>query len=204
MPVTAFDGLLLVVVLISAILAAFRGFTREMLAILSWVLAAVAAFYFYEKLMPYTLPYSEALSDNKYFGIFVAAAPIFLLTLVVVSYVTVRFSNFVLESAIGPLDRSLGFLFGALRGVLLAVVALIFFDFLITPTQQPQWVAQAKSKPFLEHIGQVLIEALPEDAGQKLLDKLDENKAAPSVPSEEESEGGEDAAPSGKDLRTGA
>jgi len=182
MIITPFDMLVVALVLISALLAALRGFTREMLSILSWVVALLIAYYLYDDLLPFTLPYSEKISDNTYLGIFVSAFPIFLLTLILVSYATVRISNFILESAIGALDRSLGFIFGAVRGILLAVVALIFFNFLVAPTLQPEWIAKAKTKPFLEHIGMVIVDALPENAGQNLLDKIDGSPS--SIPNE--------------------
>jgi membrane protein required for colicin V production len=57
MPITLLDGLLLVIMLISAVLAMIRGFVREVLSIVSWVAAAVAAFMLYERVMPYTQQY---------------------------------------------------------------------------------------------------------------------------------------------------
>ena len=57
MPITLLDGILIVIMLISALLAMIRGFVREVLSVVSWVLAAVAAFYLYKPLLPYVEPY---------------------------------------------------------------------------------------------------------------------------------------------------
>ena len=79
----------------------------------------------------------------------VAAAVVFFATLIVVSLFTVRLSDAILDSKIGALDRSLGFVFGAVRGFLLAVVAFAIFSWLVGDKQQPQWVQNAKTRPML-------------------------------------------------------
>jgi membrane protein required for colicin V production len=71
---------------------------------------------------------------------------VFILTLIVVSIITVRISDMVLDSRIGALDRTLGFLFGLARGLLIMVVAFLFFAWLVPDKQQPDWVRSAKSR----------------------------------------------------------
>ena len=64
-----------------------------------------------------------------------SAAVIFLITLIVVSYITMRIADFIIDSRVGALDRTLGFVFGAARGILLLVVALLFFNWLVAAPQ---------------------------------------------------------------------
>ena len=71
-------------------------------------------------------------------------------------------------SRIGALDRTLGFLFGAARGLLLAVVGFLFFNWLVSDKQQPAWVKDAKLKPLLESSGASLMSLLPEDPEKAL------------------------------------
>lgn len=123
MPITILDGILLVIMFLSAILAMIRGFVREVLSIASWVAAAIAAFLLYKQVLPFVQQYIA--QENVALGVSVAG--VFLITLILVSYITMRISDFVLDSRIGALDRSLGFVFGALRGLLLVVVAMLFF-----------------------------------------------------------------------------
>ncbi len=87
----------------------------------------------------------------------------FLLTLIVVSIITVRISDAILDSKVGALDRTLGFMFGAARGVLLCVVAFLFFNWLVPEKTQPEWVREAKTRPFLQSTGDQLMAMLPED-----------------------------------------
>ena len=153
MPITLLDGLLLAIMFISAVLAMIRGFVREVLSIVSWVAAAAAAFLLYERVLPYTQQYIS----QEIVAMAVSAAAVFLVTLLVVSYITMRISDFVLDSRIGALDRTLGFVFGAVRGLLLVVVAMMFFNWFVQPEQQPQWVKDAKSRPILLSIGERLV-----------------------------------------------
>jgi membrane protein required for colicin V production len=152
------------IVLISALLSMMRGFTREVLAIGSWAAAAAAAYYFYPLVMPYATPYihKEIVAQA------VSAAAVFFATLIVVSLFTVRFSDAILDSKIGALDRSLGFLFGAARGFLLGVVAFSIFNWLVAERQQPEWVKTAKTRPALIDTANRVVALLPDDAASTI------------------------------------
>jgi len=123
MPITLLDIILIGVMLISALLAMIRGFMREILSIAAWVIAAVATLYAYSKL----LPFAKTYFNNDIVAAAVVVGGTFLLTLIVVSIITVRFSDMVLDSRVGALDRTLGFLFGLGRGLIIVVVAFLFF-----------------------------------------------------------------------------
>ena len=159
MPITLLDIILLVVMLISGLLAMIRGFMREILSIGAWGIAALVTLYSYSRVLPIAQGY---ISSNM-----VAAAvtigAVFLITLLVVSVITVRISDMVLDSRVGALDRTLGFLFGLGRGLLVVVVAFLFFAWLVPERSQPQWVREAKSKVVLQSTGQWLLSMLPED-----------------------------------------
>ena len=171
------------VVLVSAVLSLMRGFTREVLAIGSWIAAAAAAYYFHPYVTPYLAPYIHKPVMLQA----VAAAIVFFATLIVVSLFTVRLSDAILDSKIGALDRSLGFVFGAVRGFLLAVVAFAIFNWLVGDKQQPDWVQKAKTRPILTDTADRIIAILPEDAATTLETWI-KSKAAPSgadVPADE-------------------
>src|SRR3954464_13949179 len=89
MPITILDIILLGVMLVSALLAMIRGFMREILSIAAWVIAAGATLYAYAKL----LPYAKSYFNNDIVASVVVIAGTFLLTLIIVSVITVRFSD---------------------------------------------------------------------------------------------------------------
>jgi membrane protein required for colicin V production len=185
------DLAVIIVVLVSGLLALLRGFTREVLAVLSWVAAAAAAYYLHPLVVPYVKPYIS--KDN--IALAAAAAIVFFATLVVVSLFTVKISDIILDSKIGALDRTLGFLFGAARGLLLAVVAFVFYGWLVPEGSQPEWVKSARTKPVLQASGDRLREFLPDDI-DSLVAKIKTKK--PGVGEEPPTESESEAKPGGE------
>jgi membrane protein required for colicin V production len=159
MPVTWLDLLLLGVMLVSGLLAMIRGFMREVLSIAAWVAAAVATVYLYGKL----LPIAKANISSDMLAMAAVIGGVFLLTLLLVSVLTVRISDMILDSRIGALDRTLGFLFGLARGLIIVVVAFLFFSWLVPEAKQPSGVANAKSREVLRVTGEWLQALLPQD-----------------------------------------
>jgi len=151
MPITLLDIILIGVMLISALLAMIRGFMREVLSIASWGVAAVVTLYSYTKL----LPFAKSYFNNDIVATAVVVGGTFLGTLLIVSVITVRFSDMVLDSRVGALDRTLGFLFGLGRGLIIVVVAFLFFAWLVPDRSQPEWVRGAKSRVVLQGTGAV-------------------------------------------------
>jgi membrane protein required for colicin V production len=163
---------LIAVILISAFLAMLRGFTREVLAIASWGAAAAAAFYLHPMVLPYVKPYIT----KDVLALAAAAAAVFLVTLIAVSLMTIKISDVILDSKVGALDRSLGFAFGAVRGLILCVIAFVFFNWLVPVQTQPDWVKSARMRPLLQATGDQLMAVLPEDP-EGLLNKLKKPKS---------------------------
>ena len=170
MPITGFDGIVLAIALFSAVLAMVRGFSREVLSVVSWFGSAYAAY----KLYPYGLPYAKNFIADEKFAIIASAAAIFLIALIVISFITMRIADMIIDSRIGALDRTLGFIFGAARGILIIVVAVQFFNEWVPPEKHPAWISGSKSKPFLDDLGEKLKNALPEDVAALLRKKIEE------------------------------
>lgn len=184
MPITILDAGLLAVMLISGLLAMIRGFMREILSIGAWGIAAVATLYSYSKL----LPIAKQHLSNDYVAIAVTVGGVFLLTLLVITVITVRISDMILDSRVGALDRTLGFLFGLARGLVIVVIAFLFFAWLVPDRSQPGWIRDAKSKVVLQGTGSWLMSLLPDDPESTILKRLkrpkldDQDIAEPEAP----------------------
>jgi membrane protein required for colicin V production len=168
MPISLLDIVLIVVMLISGLLAMVRGFMREVLSITAWVIAAGATLYSYGKLLPLAKQYF----NNDIVAAVAVVGGVFLLTLLIVSVLTIRVSDMVLDSRVGALDRTLGFLFGLGRGLIIVVIAFQFFTWLVPERSQPDWVKSAKSRVVLSGTGQWLMSMLPDDPESTILNKL--------------------------------
>ncbi|OPH82603.1 CvpA family protein [Nitrobacter vulgaris] len=181
MPITILDLVLLAVMLISGLLAMIRGFMREILSIASWGIAALATLYSFQKLLPFAKNYI----NNDTIAAAAVIGGVFIGTLIVISLITTRISDMVLDSRIGALDRTLGFLFGLARGLLIVVVAFLFFTWLVPDKQRPDWVTAAKSLTVLNSTGVWLQSLLPDDPENTILNKLKKNKPEEEQPDAE-------------------
>lgn len=177
MPITLLDGILVGFTLVSAVLAMVRGFSREILSIASWVAAAVAAYF----LHPIVLPYVQSYVDNSQLALAASVAIIFFIALIVVTVITMKLADFIIDSRVGALDRTLGFVYGAARGILVVAVGFLFFSWLVG-SNPPPWVENAKSRPLLESIGQWLEGVLPDDPENSILNRLSRDDAPAEAP----------------------
>ena len=164
---TAFDVGVGVLVLISAILATARGFTREILSLATWAGSAAIAAYAYFNHQDIARSYiAEPIIADV-----VTVLGTFIVALIILHLLTMRIADFVVDSRIGPLDRTLGFVFGVARGVLIAVV-IALFGLWLWPGQLPPWAADSKSLPVLTDFGNRLVSMLPPDVEKQVTDLL--------------------------------
>ena len=128
---TIIDGVVAVVVVVSALLAYSRGLVREVMAIAGWVAAAVLAFIFAPQVEPLIKEaplIGDFIGDSCELSIIGAFAAVFAVALIVVSIFTPLFSSLVQRSALGGLDQGMGFLFGVARGILLIAIAFFVYE----------------------------------------------------------------------------
>jgi membrane protein required for colicin V production len=183
---TAFDVGVGVLVLISAILATARGLTREVLSLATWAGSAAIAVYMYL----YHPDIAQQYIAEEVVANIATVVVTFIVALIVLHLLTMRIADFVVDSRIGPIDRTLGFVFGVLRGVLIAIVITIFGLWLL-PNNLPDWAANAQTLPYLRDMGNTLISMLPEGLEQQVTEilqgggsNLTDDPAAPNPPAE--------------------
>ncbi len=198
---TAFDVGVGVLVLISAILATARGLTREVLSLATWAGSAAIAAYMYFSHPDIARQYIQ----EQIVADIATVVGSFIIALIVLHLITMRIADFVVDSKIGPLDRTLGFIFGVARGVLIAVVVVIFGLWLMQ-NNLPSWAADSRSLPILRDMGDRLIAALPDDLEEQVTsllrrgsgttedDASPTDQTAPTSP-EEGTDQGEDSSP---------
>lgn len=119
---TIVDAVIAGVVLLSALFAYSRGFTREVFTLGIWVVAALAALNFYPIVEPILRDFVDLGDLTPWAAIVIA----FVIALVVLMIVGGAIASFVSNSALGPIDKGLGFLFGIARGLVLLALVWIF------------------------------------------------------------------------------
>ena len=200
---TAFDVGVGILVLISAILATAAGLTREVLSLATWAGAAAVAAYMYFNHPDLARGYIQEQIVADVATVLVS----FIIALIILHLITMRIADFVVDSKIGPLDRTLGFIFGVARGVLIAVVVVIFGEWLLNANQPggeerlPPWAQDSRSLPILRDMGEQLIAVLPEDLEKQVTDLLrrgtgtEDASPTDQPPAEEGTDGLEDGTP---------
>ncbi len=158
MSFTVADAVVLLVVAVSALLAHARGFTRETLALAGWAVAALGAFFFapfMEPLMREIPGLGGLLRGSCTLSTLAAFAVAFAFVLVILSIFTPILSGAVRDSALGGIDRGLGFLFGVARGVALVAVLYMLYDLLVPADQRLAAVDGAASMAVIDDVAAV-------------------------------------------------
>ncbi len=149
---TIIDGVAAAIILISGFLAYARGLVRETLSIVGWGGAAVIAFIFAPqgKDLVYEIPFINGLvGDSCEIALIISFTLIFIVALVVISLFTPLLAGMVSKSALGVIDRGLGFIFGLARGVLLIVVGLFVYDQFIATGEGIAIVEESQTRVLL-------------------------------------------------------
>ena len=150
MNLNGLDIAVLTVVGGSALLGLKRGFVTEVLALFAWVAVVFAVKIFH-------LPVSQVLTGMV--GTASGAAALAFVLLGGVTYFLGRMvaralGGRVKSSVLGPVDRALGFGFGALKGLILASLGFLLIVLVLDtigggPTRRPAWIKEARTYPLL-------------------------------------------------------
>ncbi len=163
---TPIDGVVALVIVVSALLAYGRGLVREAMAIIGWIAAAIVAFLFAPRVEPLVreIPVvGEFVADSCELSIVGAFTLVFVAALIIVSLFTPLFSSLVQRSALGGVDQGLGFLFGVVRGILLVAIAFFLYDTVITG-QEFTIVDDSRSAEVFSQFSGRIAEQNPEQA----------------------------------------
>ena len=156
--VTVLDCLIVLIVIVSAGYAAWRGFLWETLTIFAWVAAAFACLYF----GPYVIPLTRGMVDQPWLASLMAYGAVFAAVFIPLAFMSHRFSQSVKNSPIGPLDRAAGIAFGVVRGMVLVGLAYLAFTYFVPIRQHPHWVTEARLLPVVQSTADVLLSVVPD------------------------------------------
>ena len=159
------DYVILAIILISGLLALTRGFVSEVFSLIAWVGAYFAAI----KLSPLAEPWVHTYIHNSGAAAVVAAFAVFFVTLVVLSVIGNQFSDLIKDSPLTSVDRSLGFVFGILRGLLVICLVYLCLVTILWPEVQ-----KLDDKPVLTKTTE---KTVVEKNGEKVTEKTTETES---------------------------
>lgn len=165
------DFIVLGVVGLSTLLAFSRGFVKELLSILGWIGAVIATVMLFAPVEKIVSQYIA----NEIFASLATGIGIFVVTLFLCGIVNHWLSSHVRSNGLGALDRSLGLVFGLVRGAVVVCAAYILMAwFLPDAAERPEVVNQARTLPVVERGAAYLLSILPEDILKQGEDALDQ------------------------------
>ena len=120
-----FDVIILVLIFISALFAFFRGFSLELLSISVWIISFFVSYAYGNNL----INFFKKIINNILISTAISYVVVFLIIFVIFSFLTRKFSVFIKDSYVGLIDKSLGFIFGILRGYVIVSLCFFLFDY---------------------------------------------------------------------------
>jgi len=168
------DLAVLAVIALSAIFAFARGFVREALSIIAWIGAALITLYGFDAVYRFTTRFvtTPLLAD------LIAGAGLFLVSLILLTIVTGYLSGLMQWSALTPVDRTLGLVFGVARGLVLVSAAYLLVDITLPPNDWPSLLRDAKSQPMLAQGADIMRGILPASLQLKSAAAMDDTERA--------------------------
>lgn len=146
------------IVLLSALFALSRGFVREILGIFSWMAALFVALYTHDS----TIGFWRDMFENDLVANIAAFGSVFIGMLTSCLIIAHKVAARLRDGALNSLDRTFGFLFGGLRGLVISsLVYMIFAAFGDSRADLPQWLREAKVLPVLEASARTMVSLLP-------------------------------------------
>ena len=119
------DVIILVLILISALFAFFRGFSLELLSISVWIISFFGSYAYGNNLVNFF----NKIVNNILISTAISYVLAFLIIFIIFSFLTRKFSIFIKDSYVGLIDKSLGFIFGILRGYVIVGLCFFLFDY---------------------------------------------------------------------------
>ena len=159
MPFEIADIVIVIVLIFSGLLAYFRGFVREVLSLATWIGAALVAYYAF----PHAQPYVRDLISIKGVADAVTGTFLFVAALLILTLLSHMISGRVKESALGTMDRGLGFLFGLARGALLVCVAYIIATWFWENDELTAFIGQPLTLSYVQEGTNLLREVVPKN-----------------------------------------
>ena len=155
------DIVVIVIVLLAGIVALRLGLVRVVLGLAGWVGATLATIYGYS----YARPYAREWIGNELIADIAAGAAIFVVSMIVLTFISHTVAGGVRDSSFGMLDRSFGFLAGLAIGGVVVSAGYIFSQQVFEMTDDSAFYRDARTLPLLRRGAVLLSSAAPGDWG---------------------------------------
>lgn len=155
---TAFDIVVLLMIVLGALAGVMRGFVTEVLSLLAWVAGIFAVRFGFVGLKAFLLRFME----NDAGAAILAFVLLFLGAYIAFRYIAQSLGSRTRSSIVGPVDRLLGLGFGAFKGLLGAAVLFLLLKFAVEVVDPgkpyPAWLQAGRTEPLLEMVSKAMVD----------------------------------------------
>ena len=151
------DLLILGIIVLSALISLIRGFVKESISLISWIVAGVIAFRYFSPMSELLEPYLSAPTVRS----ITAFAILFVSTLVVGAIINFIMSQLVSKTGLSGTDKALGVVFGGARGVLIVTMTVLLAS--LTPMPDAQWWQDSAMVGFFQQLAEWIKGVIPAD-----------------------------------------
>jgi membrane protein required for colicin V production len=176
-----FDAAVIGIMVLSCLLAFFRGFVREILSLGAWIGAGIVTIYFFPSAAKYLEPYFKKEVVAAGF----ATLGLYVTSLIGFSLINRLILQFMKSgNDVGLLDNALGLFFGAARGAFIVSLGFFLLTMAIPKDQYPDWLTESITRPYAERGAIALAKIAPEylreisSLQKKATDEIQEDKSA--------------------------
>jgi len=148
--VTSFDYLVLAILAFSALLGLLRGLVKEVLSLIAYVVAFLAAVWW----GPLMSAWLTAWVDNALLRTAAAYGLVFIVVLLLVGLVNVTLATLIRKTGLTPADHGLGALFGLLRGTVFVLLLVVLAGYTDLP-KEPWWQDARLSRSAIQGVQQI-------------------------------------------------
>ena len=175
-PLSSFDLISVVLILFSGFFAYLRGFIKEVLLILNWILAIVVAYFVSPQIF---VSISEIefimriLGDSCELMMILSFLLGFTLALITISFVTYRISYLIETSIFNEINKIFGLLFGFLRGGIIVIIFLIIYNQALKDTVSWSFIGLSKSNTITLAVQEKILSQYPQNIPEWIINNYD-------------------------------
>lgn len=160
---TGFDIIVLIIIGVAAVGGFLRGFVQEVLSLAAWILAIFAIRFMHTDLTAWLF---QNIIETSIGASLLAFSLLLLIPYAGMKLIAGRMGESTRTSLLGPIDRVLGFGFGAVKGAIIVVLAfsvlVLGYDSIWGATGRPVWITTARSYPVINAAADALVEMIDE------------------------------------------
>ncbi|MGB9428480.1 MAG: CvpA family protein [Gammaproteobacteria bacterium] len=156
------DYLILVIIVVSALVSLLRGFLREIVSLITWVVGFWVALRFARQVGDFF-----GVIHNPSVRVIVGFVILFVAVLIVGAIINFFIGKIMEKTGVSASDRTLGLIFGLVRGVVIVAVLVVVAGFTVLP-RNPWW-HESRLIPYAESVAGWMRHALPERVADEMM-----------------------------------